>query len=41
MRDRTTGRVVSGDMQPTEKNEVWTFVRHGGRDWLISAIQGA
>jgi predicted lipid-binding transport protein (Tim44 family) len=32
--------VVSGDpRQPVEAEEVWTFVRRRGGDWLLSAIQ--
>ncbi|MDR6754930.1 putative lipid-binding transport protein (Tim44 family) [Mycoplana sp. BE70] len=41
MRDRATGKVVSGDPDNlTESVEVWTFVRKPGSDWLVSAIQG-
>ena len=33
-------QVVSGNPQiPTEAEEVWTFVRRRGGDWLLSAIQ--
>lgn len=41
MRDRTSGRVVSGDPDNlTEAVEIWTFVRRNGGDWKVSAIQG-
>ncbi len=41
MRDRATGRVISGDPdKPTETVEVWTFVRKPGAEWLVTAIQG-
>jgi predicted lipid-binding transport protein (Tim44 family) len=40
MRERATGRLVSGEDRVMEHREVWTFVRHNGSDWLISAIQG-
>lgn len=40
--DRATGRVVDGDpSRPTEAAESWTFVRAGGGNWLLSAIQQA
>jgi predicted lipid-binding transport protein (Tim44 family) len=39
MRDRTTGALVSGEDRIIERREVWTFVRHNGSDWLLSAIQ--
>ncbi len=40
MRDRATGRVVSGDAErPTEAVELWTFVRKPGGVWQVSAIQ--
>jgi len=36
------GQVVSGNPRvPTEAEEVWTFVRRRGGDWLLSAIQQA
>jgi predicted lipid-binding transport protein (Tim44 family) len=41
MRERSTGRLVSGDDSLTTKSEVWTFVRQRGGEWLLSAIQGA
>lgn len=41
MRDRSTGRVVSGDADtPTEAVELWTFLRKPGAEWQVSAIQG-
>ncbi|WAX97277.1 Tim44 domain-containing protein [Aminobacter sp. NyZ550] len=41
-RNRTTGEVVDGDEnEPTETTELWTFVRHNGGDWQLSAIQEA
>jgi predicted lipid-binding transport protein (Tim44 family) len=40
LRDRATGRVVSGDAErPTEAVELWTFLRKPGSDWQVSAIQ--
>lgn len=41
MRDRATGKVVSGDPDNlTEAVEVWTFVRKPRGEWQVSAIQG-
>ncbi|MDK1373552.1 MULTISPECIES: Tim44 domain-containing protein [unclassified Sinorhizobium] len=41
MRDRSTGRVVSGDVDKlTEAVELWTFLRKPGGEWQVSAIQG-
>ena len=41
MRDRATGRIVSGDPDKlTEAVEIWTFLRRNGGDWKVSAIQG-
>ncbi|THK36399.1 hypothetical protein EHS39_19735 [Ensifer sp. MPMI2T] len=41
MRDRSTGRVVSGDADNlTEAVELWTFLRKPGAEWQVSAIQG-
>ncbi|MFD2342704.1 Tim44 domain-containing protein [Sinorhizobium terangae] len=41
MRDRSTGRVVSGDADKlTEAVELWTFLRKPGAEWQVSAIQG-
>jgi predicted lipid-binding transport protein (Tim44 family) len=40
--ERATGRVVEGDAaEPTETTELWTFVRRGGENWKLSAIQEA
>jgi predicted lipid-binding transport protein (Tim44 family) len=39
MRERSTGTLVSGEDRLVERREVWTFVRHNGGDWLVSAIQ--
>ncbi|MBS0331208.1 MAG: TIM44-like domain-containing protein [Proteobacteria bacterium] len=40
MRDRNTGAVLSGDPnRPTQAVELWTFARHMGGDWKLSAIQ--
>jgi predicted lipid-binding transport protein (Tim44 family) len=41
MRERSTGRLVSGEDRITTKSEVWTFVRQRGAEWILSAIQGA
>jgi len=42
MRDRNSGAVLSGDpARATETTEMWTFVRRGGGDWKLSAIQEA
>ena len=41
MRERATGKLVSGEDAVVEKREVWTFVRQNRGDWLLSAIQGA
>ncbi|WP_028745830.1 Tim44 domain-containing protein [Rhizobium mesoamericanum] len=39
--ERASGRLVSGDKsRPTETTEVWTFVRRGGGEWKLAAIQG-
>jgi predicted lipid-binding transport protein (Tim44 family) len=41
-RDRTTGAVLSGDPdRPSEATELWTFARHIGGPWKLSAIQQA
>ncbi len=40
MRDRNTGAVLSGDPNtPTLAVELWTFARHMGGEWKLSAIQ--
>lgn len=42
MRDRTTGAVLSGDPNtPSQTTELWTFARHIGGPWKLSAIQEA
>ncbi len=42
MRDRQSGQVVQGDPSaPTATTELWTFVRHAGGPWKLSAIQEA
>jgi predicted lipid-binding transport protein (Tim44 family) len=42
MRDRATGAVLSGDPdRPSETTELWTFARHMGGAWKLSAIQQA
>jgi predicted lipid-binding transport protein (Tim44 family) len=41
MRERATGKLVSGEDRVIERSEVWTSVRHTRGDWLLSAIQGA
>jgi predicted lipid-binding transport protein (Tim44 family) len=38
-RDRSTGRIVSGDDRVTQTTELWTFLRRGSGPWLVSAIQ--
>ncbi len=41
-REAATGRVVAGDPDQTgELTEIWTFVRHDGGPWKLSAIQEA
>ena len=40
MRDRTSGAVLSGDPNtPSQATELWTFARHTGGAWKLSAIQ--
>ncbi|MHC1548203.1 Tim44 domain-containing protein [Phyllobacterium sp. K27] len=42
MLDRNTGRVVNGDEgEPSLITEIWTFVREGGNEWKLAAIQDA
>jgi predicted lipid-binding transport protein (Tim44 family) len=42
MRDRATGKVLSGDPDtPSQTTELWTFARHMGGPWKLSAIQDA
>ena len=38
-RERSTGRIVSGDDSVSPTTELWTFVRRNGGPWLVSAIQ--
>ena len=37
--DRTSSRLVEAAKAPTKATEVWTFVRPGGANWEVSAIQ--
>lgn len=37
--DRTSGQYVSGDQQPGESTELWTFLRDNRGPWKLSAIQ--
>jgi predicted lipid-binding transport protein (Tim44 family) len=37
--DRNSNQMIAGSDQPTEATEVWTFVRHRGGNWELSAIQ--
>jgi predicted lipid-binding transport protein (Tim44 family) len=37
--ERASGRVVEGSDQPQEVTEIWTFLRHPGAEWQLSAIQ--
>src|SRR5215470_1656579 len=37
--DRNNGQMIAGGDQPTEVTEIWTFVRHRGGNWELSAIQ--
>jgi predicted lipid-binding transport protein (Tim44 family) len=37
--ERSSGKVVEGDEQPTQVTELWTFMRSRGGGWLLSAIQ--
>jgi predicted lipid-binding transport protein (Tim44 family) len=40
MADRTTGQAVDGDpFRPQQVTEFWTFRRHPGGPWILSAIQ--
>jgi predicted lipid-binding transport protein (Tim44 family) len=42
MRDRASGAVLSGDPNtPSQTTELWTFARHIGGPWKLSAIQDA
>ena len=37
--ERASGRVVDGSEVPQEVTELWTFMRSGHGNWLLSAIQ--
>jgi predicted lipid-binding transport protein (Tim44 family) len=37
--DRASGRLVDGSDSPQEITELWTFMRSGQGNWLLSAIQ--
>jgi predicted lipid-binding transport protein (Tim44 family) len=37
--DRASGRLVDGSETPQEVTELWTFMRSGHGNWLLSAIQ--
>ena len=37
--DRASGRLVDGSESPQEVTELWTFMRSGHGQWLLSAIQ--
>jgi predicted lipid-binding transport protein (Tim44 family) len=37
--ERSSGRLVDGSESPQEITEVWTFMRSGHGNWLLSAIQ--
>jgi predicted lipid-binding transport protein (Tim44 family) len=39
--NRASGDVVEGDKQPFERTELWTFMRSGGGNWILSAVQEA
>ncbi len=39
--ERATGRLVEGGDQPQQVTEIWTFSRHPGSSWQLSAIQQA
>lgn len=41
LRNRETGALAGGAEHPTETVELWTFVRHNGGEWKLSAIQEA
>jgi predicted lipid-binding transport protein (Tim44 family) len=41
LRERATGRLVSGSEALSEATEIWTFVRENGGDWRLSAMQDA
>ena len=37
--DRSSGRLVNGSESPQQVTELWTFMRSGHGNWLLSAIQ--
>jgi predicted lipid-binding transport protein (Tim44 family) len=37
--ERSSGRLVDGSESPQEVTELWTFMRSGSGNWLLSAIQ--
>lgn len=37
--DKASGRIVEGSEQPSQVTEIWTFLRHRGENWQLSAIQ--
>src|SRR6185436_10107085 len=37
--ERSSGRLVDGSETPQEVTELWTFMRSGHGNWLLSAIQ--
>lgn len=39
--NRASGQVVEGDKQPFERTELWTFMRSGTGNWILSAVQDA
>jgi predicted lipid-binding transport protein (Tim44 family) len=39
--ERSSGRLVDGSETPQEVTELWTFMRSGHGNWLLSAIQQA
>lgn len=41
LRERATGRLISGSEALSEATEIWTFVRENGGDWRLSAMQDA
>ncbi|MBI4922763.1 MAG: TIM44-like domain-containing protein [Devosia nanyangense] len=40
-REVATGKIVKGEDGVVARTEIWTFVRHSGGPWLVSAIQQA
>ncbi len=39
MVERASGKTVEGSANPVDVTEIWTFMRAGGGNWLLSAIQ--